>query len=256
MKKKVLVIGEKCDDIFLYGKCNRLNPEAPTPVLTPTNSIVNPGMGGNVVENFKHIGIDCDFMTNTEIITKTRYVDETSNYILLRVDLEPEIEPLTEINTLDLKDYDAIVISDYNKGLLTKKFLERVFMISKSINIPTFMDTKKDIGEWATNCGFIKINEKEYNNPKHKEFLERGILKDNLIITLGGNGCQSNGKHYPTNEINVRDVVGAGDTHLVGLVYGYLKNNEIEEGIIMANKLASDVVKQKGVSLPNKELLK
>jgi sugar/nucleoside kinase (ribokinase family) len=117
------------------------------------------------------------------------------------------------------------------------------------------MDTKKDIGEWATECSFIKINQKEYHNPSHYATLSSTMFNDTLIVTLGGNGCSYNGKHYETDEIAVRDVVGAGDTHLVGLVYGYLQNNDIEEGIIMANKLASDVVKQKGVALPNKDLL-
>lgn len=255
MNKKILIIGETCTDEFVYGDCNRLNPEAPTPVLNPTKEVSNPGMGGNVVANFKHIGIDYDFITNSEIITKTRYVDNTSNYILLRVDDEPEIKPLIDSNIEGLKDYDAIVISDYNKGLVTKEFLEKLFIMSKALDVPTFMDTKKDIDDWACDCSFIKINEKEYNNPKHKSFLSSGIFKNSLIVTLGGNGCKYNDKVYPTEEISVRDVVGAGDTHLVGLVYGYLQNNKIEEGIIIANKLASDVVNQKGVALPNKNLL-
>ena len=108
---------------------------------------------------------------------------------------------------------------------------------------------------WAVDCSYIKINQKEYHNPSHYDVLSSTMFKDSLIVTLGGNGCSYNDKHYPTEEVAVRDVVGAGDTHLVGLVYGYLLNNDIEQGIRLANKLASDVVKQKGVALPNKKLL-
>lgn len=255
MNKKILIIGENCIDKFIYGDCDRLNPEAPTPIFKPTHNNENYGMAGNVMANFKHIGVDYHSMTNKEVITKTRYVETTSNYILLRVDNEPFIEPLVGVNTDILKCYDVIVVSDYDKGLLSKKFLERLFMISKALNIPTFMDTKKTIGEWAIECSFIKINQKEYHNPNHYSTLSSTMFNDSLIVTLGGNGCRYNEKHYPTEEVDVRDVVGAGDTYLVGLVYGYLQNNNIEEGIVMANRLASDVVKQKGVALPNKELL-
>ena len=72
---------------------------------------------------------------------------------------------------------------------------------------------------------------------------------------MGGKGCLYNKEIYPTKSVGVRDVVGAGDTFLSGLVYGYLKNGYIEEGIIIANKLSSDVVSKKGVALPNKKLL-
>jgi D-beta-D-heptose 7-phosphate kinase/D-beta-D-heptose 1-phosphate adenosyltransferase len=254
--KKVLIIGETCIDEFVYGECYRLNPEAPTPVFTPKEIKRNSGMAGNVLDNLNHIGLNNDIITNQERIVKTRYVDKVSNYILLRVDNDNYIEPLNRntISKIDFNKYNAIVISDYDKGLLTNDYLERIFIMASSYNIPTFMDTKKSIGGWASDCTFIKINEKEYSNPKHIEILKSTIFKDNLIVTLGSNGCMYKEEIYPTKKVSVRDVVGAGDTFLCGLVYGYLKNKEIKEGIKIANLLASDVVSKTGVSLPNKEL--
>lgn len=254
---KILLIGEKCQDEFIYGDCDRLNPEAPTPVFTPTNRKVNQGMAGNVEVNLSHLGLDYKFITNKELITKTRYVDSVSNYILLRVDNEPEIQPLTinDVDIASLGKYDAIVVSDYNKGLLTKDFLNKLFMFAKSFNTPTFMDTKKDIDEWASECTFIKINQKEFQNPRHNSILSSTMFKQTLIVTLGANGCQYNSKVFPTKEVAVRDVVGAGDTFLAGLVYGYLKTNNIENGIEIANKLSANVVSKRGVSLPNKNII-
>lgn len=255
--KKILLIGETCKDTFIYGICERLNPESPTPIIIPKEKKENLGMAGNVESNIKHLGLKYDFLTNDEVITKTRYVDTSSNYILLRVDDEPNIEPLNKriITTNMVNKYDAIIVSDYNKGLLTKDFLNNLFMYSQSIGIPTFMDTKKDIGDWANDCTFIKINNKEFNNPLHHNLLTTTFFRKKLIITLGSEGCLHNKKVYSTKSVDVRDVVGAGDTFLSGLVYGYLENNNIIDGIGIANKLASDVVSKRGVALPNKELL-
>jgi bifunctional ADP-heptose synthase (sugar kinase/adenylyltransferase) len=50
---KILVIGDSCTDVFIYGRCERLNPEAPIPVFEPTKTITNQGMAGNVVANLK-----------------------------------------------------------------------------------------------------------------------------------------------------------------------------------------------------------
>lgn len=258
--KKVLVLGEICEDFFRYGKCERLNPEAPTPVFTPTNEICTLGMAGNTSKNLTHLGVNTTLnIFKSPILRKERFVDEISNYILLRVDRFDDLVKPFDFNDLtneyNFVDYDAIVISDYDKGLLTKDVLKKIFTTTKSSNIPTFMDTKKDIGEWANECTFIKINEKEFNNPKHQPIIQSTIFNGKLIVTLGSNGCRYKDKLFPTEKVEVRDVVGAGDTFLAGLVYGYLKNNDIEEAIKIANRLASNVVTKKGVALPNKKLL-
>ena len=50
---KVLIIGESCTDKFIYGKIDRLSPEAPVPVINPVEIIYNPGMAANTLENCK-----------------------------------------------------------------------------------------------------------------------------------------------------------------------------------------------------------
>ena len=85
---RIIVIGESCKDIFVYGNVKRLSPEAPVPVFNPIESISNLGMSGNVVQNLKSLDSDLNIIhwSQTENITKTRYVDRKSNHMFLRVD--------------------------------------------------------------------------------------------------------------------------------------------------------------------------
>ena len=74
---KLIVIGEACKDVFIYGESKRLSPEAPVPVLNPIEVVSNFGMSGNVVENLKTLDekIEIIHWYQSELITKTRYVE-------------------------------------------------------------------------------------------------------------------------------------------------------------------------------------
>ena len=67
---KILLIGESSKDIFVYGNCERLNPEAPTPVFTPQHNIENDGMAGNVKNNINALGYSCEFISNKKNASK------------------------------------------------------------------------------------------------------------------------------------------------------------------------------------------
>ena len=82
----VLVIGDSCTDVFQYGEINRLCPEAPVPVFTPSYKMENPGMAANVVSNLKAIGVNTFLISNKEPIIKTRLIDERSNQMITRID--------------------------------------------------------------------------------------------------------------------------------------------------------------------------
>ena len=83
--KNVLLIGESCKDKFVYGDVDRLSPEAPIPVINPTSKIMNDGMAGNVKRQFEELYTTLDFITNDSKVTKTRYVDDSTNYISQRM---------------------------------------------------------------------------------------------------------------------------------------------------------------------------
>ena len=72
---RVLVVGESCNDIFIYGNASRLCPDVPAPVFTPKNSINTPGMAGNTARNLESLGFKVDFIQQQERIEKTRYID-------------------------------------------------------------------------------------------------------------------------------------------------------------------------------------
>lgn len=229
---KVLLIGDSCIDEYVYGICTRLNPEAPVPVLDYSRTETRPGMAANVYENLKAFKVDVDFLTNRERIIKTRFVDVKYNHQILRVDRH---EPLSPVDRVEFGDgYDAIVISDYDKGFISR---EQLFEIVEKAKCPVFIDTKKKVIPDKENC-FIKVNEPEYR------MLENPPV--NTIATLGDKGAMYKGKIYPTAKVTVFDVVGAGDTFLAALTYFYLKFGSVEAAIPFANKAAAIVVQHTG----------
>ncbi len=253
---KVLVIGDSCEDVFRYGTCDRLCPEAPVPVMNPTKTTGNGGMAINVFENLKALGIEVDIITNDIRPVKTRYVDEISNQVLLRVDEAEKIKQI-DVHLIDksrLVDYDAVVISDYDKGFLTPVDILHITNTHPLV----FMDSKKKFGLWAFGAKFIKINQKEFNQ-NLQFFVENDKIRrtraSNLIVTEGKNGAYLNlGEKFPIEvEHEVRDLSGAGDTFLAALVASYIKNDDICESIRFANRCASWVVSQKGVVTINPE---
>lgn len=249
---RVLVIGESCKDIFIYGDAKRLSPEAPIPIIEPTHTIENKGMASNVQNNIEALGVDVDLITNLEEIKKIRYVDDSYNYILLRVDENDKVESINNQSlNIELDDYDSIIIVDYNKGFISEEIIQKV---SENASCPIFLDTKKKLGDWVSSIDFIKINFLEYQDSK--SFIEKNDwISKKLIVTRGKFGCDYNGKNYPTKEVSIKDVAGAGDTFLSGLVCEYLKNQSIEESIKFANKCSTQVVQKRGVSIINKNKL-
>ena len=138
--------------------------------------------------------------------------------------------------------YDAIIISDYCKGFLEESDIEHICKYNKNV----FVDTKKKLGEWINDADFIKINELEYQ--KNHELLSENGFEEKLIVTLGSKGCRYNGKDFPVKEVPVKDVSGAGDTFIAGLVRGYLDTQDIESAIEFAQKCTTFVVQQHGVA--------
>ena len=153
-----------------------------------------------------------------------------------------------DLEKIDFNSYDAVVISDYDKGFLSPTTIRAI----ATKHPLTFLDTKKQLGDWAENVTFIKINSDEYEKTKHSLSMS---MEENLIVTMGGDGCRYKGEVYPTKKVEVQDVSGAGDTFLAGLVYTYLSDegeSSIELAIQTANEYASKVVQSRGVSVIKK----
>lgn len=247
---KLLIVGDACEDVYVYGHCNRLAPEAPVPVFVADREKRSGGMALNVEANLSSLGADCTILHNQKKIEKTRYVEESTNHLFIRIDSdESDIKRINKkyLTKKYLSQYDAVVISDYNKGFLTEEDIETICYRHPL----TFMDTKKSLGRWCKDCKWIKINENELEATKdHIKGLDH-IFDEKLIVTLGEKGCCYNGMVYSVDKVEIKDLSGAGDTFLSGFVYQYLKDKDVEEAIKFANKCATIVVQQKGVNVVN-----
>jgi len=233
-KFKILLVGDACIDRYVYGTVERISPEAPVPVLKLYGKEeLRPGMASNVYENLK--ALHCDVQQLSGIPSKkTRFVDVKSGYQLLRVDEDHKNAPIS-FATL-IPNYDAVVISDYNKGSVT---YETVREIRSMFRGPIFIDTKKPSMMEFDGC-YVKINESEYNAAQTLPSSKY------LIVTRGADGTQYEGKTYPTKKVEVHDVTGAGDVHLAALAVFYLLTGSIEKALPYANRLASISVQYHG----------
>lgn len=243
---KVLLIGETCTDEYLYGDVERISPEAPVPILKYQTTEKSLGMSANVKANLESFGIFVNHITNKKPILKTRIVDRSSNQQLLRIDDDGVIDALrvAEVKAAFLHmEYDAVVISDYDKGYLTRNDLE---VFCQNFPGPVFIDTKKTSLFSYPNV-FFKINQKEYGR------LLKEPNKENLIVTHGENGASYNDCVYPSEKVKVFDVVGAGDTFLSALVYAYLSSGDITQAIPFANKASAIAVQNYGCYTLTKE---
>ena len=241
----VLLIGDSCIDRYNIGTVDRLSPEAPVPVLKINESYDVKGMAANVNLNLINLNLYADFVTNNEQITKSRFIDKRSGQHLLRVDDDIEISHWDGKTPDPLETYDAIIISDYDKGFLKYIDIQRIV---DSVRCPVFIDTKKkDLAEIAppfrSDHVYIKINELEFKNAHS--------ISDNLIVTLGDRGAQYNGQIYPTKKAEVMDVCGCGDTFLAALAVQYLFTKDIEKAILFANMAAGLTVQHRGNYAPS-----
>lgn len=237
----ILIIGESCVDEFIYCRATRLAPDIPVPILEVVEVKSNPGMAGNVHANVNCLTQKVQLLTNPnwELVKKTRYVDSSTNHTFLRVDNPSPIAKLESVP--NLRDYEAIIISDYNKGFLSVKIINEICSLHPTV----FLDTKKELDSWAEHALFVKINDYEYE--RSKPFVE-GQINDRVIRTVGKQGCIYKGIRYSADEVNVGDSSGAGDTFIAALTWSYLQSADIVQAIKFANECASSVVAERGVT--------
>jgi D-glycero-beta-D-manno-heptose-7-phosphate kinase len=246
---KVLVIGEICVDKFVYCTAKRLSPEAPVPVLTPVKTIKNQGMAGNTLANVRALAPEYYTMLlgQNEPITKTRYVEEKSNHMFLRVDEgETTITPFKWSMDIDVMigQSDIVIVSDYNKGFLSNADLKEIGRKSKLSILDSKRRLTNDIVEAFT---FVKLNESERsNNPE--------LQGNNIITTLGKKGAEYKNIIFESPDPqDTIDVSGAGDTFTSAFIVKYFQLQDENTAIKFANRKAAEVVSKRGVVVPDLE---
>lgn len=236
----ILLLGDDGLDVYQFGSVDRISPEAPVPVFKHSYDIHRAGMARNVCENLEALGCKVSFLRGQTSI-KTRLIDIRSKQQIVRIDNDVESDPIVfETNIPPV--YDAIVISDYNKGTITYELIEDLV---KTVKCPIFVDTKKTDLARLEGC-IIKINKHEYSLLTSKP-------KTGLVITQGENGVVWDGWAFGAKTVEVADVCGAGDTFLSALTYQYLNTNDMHMAINFAIDASAVTVQHLGCYAPKLE---
>lgn len=235
---RILLIGDNCIDVYQYGTVDRISPEAPVPIFKYSHKEQRAGMAGNVNNNLRALGCSVNYL-HSETSMKTRLIDSRSKQQMIRIDDDVKATPIT-FDTAIPNVYDAVIISDYDKGTVTYELMEEVIA---TVECPVFIDTKKTDLERLQGA-WVKINELEYSKIKSE--------CSGLIVTRGAKGASiiHHQFHCPSPQVEVADVTGAGDTFLSALAYCYVNTGSIEQAVKFAVKASAVTVQHLGVYAP------
>ncbi len=312
-KPSVLVIGDMAIDEMVYGTTDRMSREAPVLILRHYNTKIILGAASNAAHNlvtlnggkvsviglygddyyapillntFKEAGINTEYMVQDKdraTTVKTRISGSCSQSVtqqIVRIDRET-IEPLsveTENKVLAqmeiaIPKHDAVILSDYNIGILTDKVINKAIELCKKYNKVIVVDSQKDLNRFN---GVTSMTPNQPDTEKYVGFFikDEQTLKqagkvmlektnaDSVLITLGGDGMalfENNGNYEKIpvfNKTDVFDVTGAGDTvvatYTLGLAAGMSKKN----AAIVGNLAASIVIRSFGCATTTVPILK
>lgn len=293
-----MIVGDLMLDEYLNGTVRRISPEAPVPVLNLEENFLIPGGAANVAMNVAGLGAkpylvgligndskgdDLKNLLAKSISTegilhskqrrttvKTRVtahqqqivrIDQEDNYFLKPEELDVLWSYIERI----LPETHIIIVSDYNKGVLSENLLSRLIKSAKVKHIPIVVDPKGD--------DFFKYKGATILTPNRVEFeivtksqlpasgdgeteaaeLIRKLRLDSLLVTLGEKGMrlyQKNGKavDYPASARRVYDVTGAGDTVIAVLAVLLAAGVTLDEATRTANLAAGMVVEESGTT--------
>jgi len=236
---KVLVLGDACKDVYISGSSSRKNPEAAAPLLNNLITHVQDGMAMNVANNLTALGAEVHIILPQDPWSeKHRYIDARHGTQLLRVDYDRPSSPLGDLP--NLSSYDAVVVSDYDKGFVSEALLHKL-----DGDMPVFLDTKKRaLGDLRKM--WVKVNEVEASALVSRP--------ENLVVTLGNPGSRFNSLHVSAKSIDVVDPCGAGDTYLAAFAWHMVKHrNKVEPAMGFANKAAAITCQHRGTYAPKLE---
>lgn len=307
--KRILVVGDVMIDAYLHGSVSRLSPEAPVPIVNLKKSEERLGGAANVALNLLSLGaqpIICSVIGNDEgaekmfglfdkrtlnnqglvrsgrrkTTVKTRVIGNHQQ--MLRIDDE-QLDPLSldeekaliaKVEKFVQEGVDAIILEDYNKGVLTESLIQQVIAIAKKHEVVTTVDPKKDNFLAYKGVTMFKPNLKELKEGLKVDFdfasdrhafesavkqLE-GILSNKItFVTLSEHGVyvkeDNNQTYFPAHLRNISDVSGAGDTVISVATLCLVSGASPEVAAEIANISGGLVCEESGVVPINKEKL-
>jgi len=298
---KIAVIGDLMLDEYIMGKVERISPEAPVPVVKVTEEKFVLGGAANVINNLAALGanvycgglvgndknaeklinafsknVDCSLILkvdNRPTIVKKRVI--AGHQQLLRLDWEEEfsvneVEEEKIISNLEkqIKKLDAVILSDYNKGLLTKTLSQKIIKLCKENNVIVTVDPKPKNIENFKGASSITPNKKEAYSAVNAmstedidvvgKKLKEEFNLDTVLITRSEEGMTLYDKdihNIPTYAKEVYDVTGAGDTVISVFTLARAAGATWEEAAKIANAAGGIVVGKIGTSIVDKEEL-
>ena len=247
---KVLVIGDVIIDKYIYGTSTRISPEAPVPVITYIEEKETRGGAGLVYENLKSLGVDVDmFETPGEVSVKTRIICD--GHYITRIDDDAQAngtEVLKQVQETNFSQYDFVVLSDYNKGVLDEA--KDIIAHINKYDCKVIVDPKENAWFYE-NAWLVKPNYNEFHNLGFDEW------QGNIITTNAGEEVIAtiDGKSYeiPVNNLEVADVTGAGDCFMAAFVYGLTKGYTHKKCLEIAVKGSTESVKHAGTYILKQE---
>ena len=246
---KVLVLGDVIIDKYIYGTSTRISPEAPVPVITYIEEKETRGGAGLVYENLKNLGVDVDmFETPGQVSVKTRIICD--GHYVTRIDDDAQAngtEVLKQVQETNFSQYDYVLLSDYNKGVLDEA--REIIKHINTFNCKIIVDPKEN--QWFyEGAWLVKPNYSEF------ESLEFDNWQGNIITTNAGEEVIAtiDGKRYevPVDNLEVADVTGAGDCFLASFVYALTKGYDCEKAIKVAVRGSTESVKHAGTYILKK----
>jgi D-beta-D-heptose 7-phosphate kinase/D-beta-D-heptose 1-phosphate adenosyltransferase len=298
--RRVAVVGDAMLDVYLRGDVDRISPEAPVPVVRVKERKLALGGAANVANNIVTIGAKCELVsavgddhagatlremlrqvrTDTRSLvtvsrpttTKTRVVARSQQ--LVRYDEEEDSDldsaetgKLLEAVRTAVADADALVLEDYNKGVLVHPVIRNAIDWSKERGIPVIVDPKYRNFFSYSGATIFKPNRRELESAlgasvdlEHPEALPSTFGRlgvEHLLLTLGERGMaliSADGEvgRIPTTAREVYDVVGAGDTVTAYLATIMAAGGSPAEAAIVANFAAGVEVGKLGAATVTK----
>ena len=293
MSKKILVIGDLMLDTYLIGRSDRISPEAPVPIIQVNKVEHNLGGAANVALNLSSLGCEVslvgligddpegevfrnlldksniDFNSivegeNRPTTVKSRIISHDQQVIRtdreITFDLSDESnQELVSIVSSVIGNVDAIILEDYNKGVLNPFSISKIINIAKELNKPVYVDPKvknfdlyKDVRLFKPNLSEFRTFCKENTSLRKDGFeLKKNLNADILMVTRSAEGVSlfvdTDYHDIPTKARKVHDVSGAGDTVIATFTLSDLSGATPEESVVLSNFAAGRVCEELGV---------
>ena len=296
---RALVIGDLMIDEYLWGDVDRISPEAPVPVVAVKRESFTLGGAGNVINNLISMGASvtavgtagtgkggemilsklADLKVGTQGIIrepdrpttrKTRVIASNQQVVRIDKEIKQEISQETlgailELIEKEIRHKDLVIISDYDKGLVTRELVAGVSRLAADRKIPVLADPKARRFDKYKGVTLLTPNKKEASQAANltietqEDLVEAGRIiteqadLEKLIITCGKDGMVLFEKGEITHTIASRarqvfDVSGAGDTVISLLGLGLAANGDFKDAAQVANAAAGIVVGKLGTA--------